>query len=263
MSDDDVRALLAAYAMDAVDDAERDLVERLVATDPDAARELADLLAVAAALGSAVQAEPPASLRGSVLAAVARIGQPGADADGVAPGSVTPATASAPEIDLPLRPAPSEAGARRTARPMQRWWSLAAAVVIGAAVPSALLYQQHQRTEQATQQQQALADVLRDPSAVLVHGEVTGGGTATAVLTDDDALFSATGLPVLSEGKVYQLWVVSGDEAASAGVLTAEGGSTRQLADDFSSGDALAVTVEPAGGSAQPTTTPVVVLAAT
>ncbi|RHA44112.1 anti-sigma factor [Cellulomonas rhizosphaerae] len=276
-SGDDVRALLGAYALDAVDDVERRAVERLIATDADAARELADLQAVAARLGSAVAAEPPASLRASVLDAVAREGRP---ADGATPtdGLVRPAddtTSSAASETAPAGPAGSAsidapvaeragtpATSHRAAKPRgaQRWWSLAAAVVIGAAVPSALLVQQHQRAEDATNQQQALADVLRDPSAVLVHGDVAGGGTATAVLTDDDALFSATGLPALADGKVYQLWVVNGDEAASAGVLSADGGSVRRLADDFASGDALAMTVEPAGGSAQPTTTPVVVL---
>ncbi|ROS31304.1 anti-sigma factor [Cellulomonas sp. PhB150] len=258
---DDVRSLLGAYALDAVDDIERRAVERLVATDADAARELADLLAVAARLGSAVAAEPPAGLRASVLAAVAREARP-TSAEAPADGAAPSADDSAPLLREPERPAAVPATSHRAATPRgaQRWWSLAAAVVIGAAVPSALLVQQHQRAEDASNQQQALADVLRDPSAVLVHGDVAGGGTATAVLTDDDALFSATGLPALADGKVYQLWVVNGDEAASAGVLSADGGSVRRLTDDFSSGDALAMTVEPEGGSAQPTTTPVVVL---
>jgi anti-sigma-K factor RskA len=264
--DDDVRALLGAYALDAVDDGERRAVERLVATDADAARELADLQAVAARLGSAVAAEPPAGLRASVLDAVAREGRPAGDAGptGAVPSSADESVPTGPgSLGAPLaEPSGLPATSHRAPKPRgaQRWWSLAAAVVIGAAVPSALLVQQHQRAEDAANQQQALADVLRDPSAVLVHGDVAGGGTATAVLTDDDALFSATGLPALADGKVYQLWVVNGDEAASAGVLSADGGSVRRLADDFSSGDALAMTVEPAGGSAQPTTTPVVVL---
>ncbi len=141
---------------------------------------------------------------------------------------------------------------------------MAAALVVGAAVPTALALQQAQRADQAQQQQQALADLLTDPSAVVVHGDVTGGGTATAVLTSDRALFSATDLPDAGGDSVYQLWVVSGDgQAASAGVLADDAGSVRQLADDFATGDALAITVEPAGGSTQPTTTPLVVLSAT
>ena len=91
---------------------------------------------------------------------------------------------------------------------------------------------------------------------------MTGGGAATAILTDDAALFSAAGLPDPGDDHVYQLWVIDGDEAASVGVLADDDGTVRQLADDFTEGSALAITVEPSGGSTQPTTTPLVVLAA-
>ena len=127
-----------------------------------------------------------------------------------------------------------------------RWLAVAAALVVGAAVPTALAVQQAQRANQAEQQQQALADLLTDPSAVVVHGDVTGGGAATAILTDDRALFSATGLPDPGDDKAYQLWVVDAEGATSAGVLADDAGTVRQLTDDFSTGDALAITIEPA-----------------
>ena len=127
-------------------------------------------------------------------------------------------------------------------------------------MPTALAVQQAQRANQAEQQQQALADLLTDPSAVVVHGDVTGGGAATAILTDDRALFSATGLPDPGDGKAYQLWIVDAEGAASVGVLADDAGTVRQVADDFTTGDALAITIEPAAGSTQPTTDPLVVL---
>ena len=80
-----MRSLLGAYALDAVDPDERAAVEHLVATDPSAAAELAQLTAVAATLGDAVAGEPPAALRASVLAAITDVPQlgpphrPGAD----------------------------------------------------------------------------------------------------------------------------------------------------------------------------------------
>ena len=46
-------------------------------------------------------------------------------------------------------------------------------------------------------------------------------------------------------------------------MLADDAGTVRPLADDFSAGDALAITIEPAGGSTQPTTDPLVVLSAT
>ncbi|MGO1336797.1 MAG: RskA family anti-sigma factor, partial [Cellulosimicrobium funkei] len=45
----DVRDLLPAYALDAVDDVERRAVERLLAADPDARRELDEYRDVVAA----------------------------------------------------------------------------------------------------------------------------------------------------------------------------------------------------------------------
>ncbi|KQY22201.1 hypothetical protein ASD16_16375 [Cellulomonas sp. Root485] len=268
---DDVRSLLGAYALDAVDPDERAAVERLIATDPSAAAELAQLTAVAATLGDAVAGEPPAALRTSVLAAITDVPQlgplagparlrPGAPAGTGPLGS--PAAVDAPDASTAVAPEVTHLAARR--RPSRtRWLAVAAALVVGAAVPTALAVQQAQRANQAEQQQQALADLLTDPSAVVVHGDVTGGGAATAILTDDRALFSATGLPDPGDGKAYQLWVVDADGAASAGVLADDAGTVRQLADDFSTGDALAITIEPAGGSTQPTTTPLVVLTTT
>lgn len=267
ISDDDARTLLGAYALDAVDPDERAAVERLVASDPEAAGELAQLTAVAATLGDAVAGEPPAALRSSVLAAVAGVPQLGplAGPRGTVPAAATPAPAPGVATPAAVESSPTDgprlADRRRPSR--TRWLAVAAALVVGAAVPGALAVQQAQRADRAEQEQQALADLLTDPSAVVVHGDVTGGGTASAILTDDRALFSATGLPDPGDGKAYQLWVVDAAGAASAGVLAGDAGTVRQLAEKFTAGAALAITVEPAGGSTQPTTDPLVVLSAT
>lgn len=67
----ELRDLLAAYALDAVDDVERRSVERLVAQDDSAARELDSLREVTALLGVAVASPPSDGLRAAVLAEVA------------------------------------------------------------------------------------------------------------------------------------------------------------------------------------------------
>lgn len=235
---DDVRALLGAYAVDAVDDDERRAVEALVAADPDAARELADLRAVAARLGAAVEAAPPVGARDAVLAAIASTPQD-------TPPSAVPAAATA-----------------RSRRGPARWYALAAAVAIGAAVPGALLVQQVNHNRQVEAEQQQVADLLTDPSAVLVHQDVPGAGAVTAILTDTRAVLTAESMPAPDGGDVYQLWVVRDGQPRSAGVMTSDDGTVRQFADDFAPGDALAVTVEPAGGSEQPTSDPIVVVSA-
>jgi anti-sigma-K factor RskA len=79
----------------------------------------------------------------------------------------------------------------------------------------------------------------------------------------DDYLFNASGLPDPGEGRDYQLWVVGHEgDVTPAGVLQGQGGSVEHLVQDVP-GVGVAVTVEPDGGSQQPTTDPIVVLAKT
>jgi len=243
----DARDLLAVYALDAVDDIERRAVDRLVASDPDAANELAGLTATAAMLGSAVAARPPVDLRAAVLAEISRTPQLGRTRTAAA-GTSAPGAA---------RSARRAGGAsRRTV-----WLAVAATAVGAALIPSGFAWQQAQQTQRVEAQAQAVADLLADPGAQLVRSEVAGGGSAVAVLADDRALFTASGLTEPGDGKTYQLWVVRDGAASSAGVLADDAGRVSAIADDFAAGDALAVTVEPAGGSTQPTTEPLVLLA--
>ncbi len=280
-TDDDARDLLGAYALDAVDDVERRAVERLLARDPDAAREVAGLQATAATLGSAASTTPPAGLRADVLAAIARTPQAAAPEravvheDAAERAVVHEDTAeprdragadqhrggqdAGPDAPVPITRARSARAPRRATT----WLAVAATVVGAAVVPSVLAVQQAQRGDRAEQQAQAVTELLADPDVTVVRGEVAGGGTAVGVLADDRALFTATGLTEPASGREYQLWVLRDGAALSAGVMDDDDGSVRAVADDFRPGDALAVTVEPAGGSPSPTTDPVVVLAPT
>ncbi|WNB85655.1 anti-sigma factor [Cellulomonas sp. ATA003] len=80
------------------------------------------------------------------------------------------------------------------------------------------------------------------------------------MLAEDRALFTATGLTEPGTGTEYQLWVLRDGVALSQGVMPDDAGRVRAVADDYRTGDLLAVTVEPAEGSQQPTSDPVVVL---
>jgi anti-sigma-K factor RskA len=73
-------------------------------------------------------------------------------------------------------------------------------------------------------------------------------------------------LPALAGTRVYQLWVMTAaGSARSAGLLASvrSGAAPPLLADGVLPGDRLGITVEPAGGTAQPTTLPVVVMPVT
>src|SRR5699024_781939 len=104
-------------------------------------------------------------------------------------------------------------------------------------------------------------DALARPGARLVQAPVTGGGTATAIVAEGATLFTAQDLPAL-DGRDYQLWIVADGAATSAGLLEVSDGGTLADVAALAPEAALAVTVEPSGGSPQPTTEPLVVLSA-
>ncbi|WP_426309643.1 anti-sigma factor domain-containing protein [Cellulosimicrobium sp. E-16] len=261
-----VRDLLPAYALDAVDDVERRAVERLLAADPDARRELDEYRDVVAAF--AVESAPPPGVRDAVLARVAASAGTGA-----APGTVTGAPSGAGSDEAPRTGTDTSAGegagdgvvvdlaAARSAR-RRRWAGLAAAVAaaVAVAVPTTVAVRATQEQSRLEAQADAIAQMLADPDATILHGDVAGGGQASLLAAGDDMYFRASDLPDAGDDRDYQLWVVDADGAVvSAGVLDVRDGSTSRLVQD-EPGVGMAVTVEPAGGSEQPTADPVVAL---
>ncbi|MEK8227480.1 hypothetical protein NKG05_17335 [Oerskovia sp. M15] len=109
---DDPRDLLAAYALDAVDDLDRRVVERLLAVDPDARRELDEHRAVVAAF--TVETAPPPGLRDEVLGRIASVPQV------VVPDGVSGAVGSARAAARHVGPA---AGSSSRLRRPPRWRS--------------------------------------------------------------------------------------------------------------------------------------------
>jgi anti-sigma-K factor RskA len=63
-------------------------------------------------------------------------------------------------------------------------------------------------------------------------------------------------------GKTYELWFVRSGAAIAAGTMSASttAPSIRQLTGPMESGDSVAITIEPAEGTSQPTTTPIVLI---
>ncbi|MBN0042576.1 anti-sigma factor [Streptomyces actuosus] len=145
-------------------------------------------------------------------------------------------------------------------------WALAASLVVAAALGGVAAWQ-YSRAQDARAQAAALQSgsdtltrVLTAPDATLHTGDITGGGAAAVVISraDNQAAFLATGLPALSAGKVYELWYAapSGD-LRPAGLLPGTGGRPARVLDRPVDGAvAVGLTVEPAGGSEQPTTEP-------
>jgi anti-sigma-K factor RskA len=240
--------LAGAYALDALDDAERERFERHLRRCPACTDDVRAMAATATALAVAASAEPPPGLRERVLAAAA----------------------ATPQLP-PLLPVPAAAAKRRHGRPVTRWdWFprlAAAAGVVGvaAAVALAIVTVDTQRTLDSVQaENQAIAAVLAAPDARITSAATSVGGTATVVLSyaQHKIIFTSSGLPPLPAAKVYELWLLSPGQARSAGLLPqpSDGRTAPVLAAGLAADDKVGVTVEPAGGTSSPTTTPILVM---
>lgn len=76
-----------------------------------------------------------------------------------------------------------------------------------------------------------------------------------------EAVFVAAGLPPAPASRTYQLWLVGPAGARSAGLLaTGSGGGGTRLLTGIDGAERVALTVEPGGGSSQPTSAPVLVV---
>lgn len=96
-----------------------------------------------------------------------------------------------------------------------------------------------------------------------LHGlPLTGANGSVVRARDGEAELVVSGLAAPPSGKTYEVWVIRGSAAEPAGLFTPAGTTTVvRLTKRVPSGGRVGVTVEPAGGSAQPTSKPVVLSA--
>jgi anti-sigma-K factor RskA len=89
-----------------------------------------------------------------------------------------------------------------------------------------------------------------------------GEAVAAMVPTETGSVFVVEGLDEVPEEKTYQLWLLGAEQPVSVGTFEVEDGRAVIETDLTIEGfDAAAVTVEPEGGSPGPTTEPVLVSA--
>lgn len=225
----DIHKLSGAYALDAVDDLERARFEQHLSVCDDCRAEVAELRETAALLAETVVTEPPASLRGSVLAGIAHV--------------------------RPLAPeTPQRADAKRS------WFPAlvaAAALVIIAGFGSVVW---HPWQQDQGQQLSATEQVLQADDAARVAVDLGETGTATLVrsVSKKAAVVVAEDLAPAPEGKVYEMWYQSPTgEFLPAGLLPDGGDHTTLLDGDAATAKAAGITIEPDGGSQEPTTDPI------
>lgn len=243
----DLHQLTGAYAADALAGAELAQFEKHLDRCPSCAEEVRGLRETAARLGIATSIVPPPAMRRQVLETASRTRQH-------APSGRRLPDSGARGRGAWLRrvlPRPVSAAAMT---------AMAAAIVLLGIVQAGT---QH-RLEQAQSANQAVAAVLTAPGARIVTSQTTVGGTVTAVVSarNHEAVVTTAGMPAPPASRVYQLWLISVSGARSAGLMPASsaGSTPPVLTTDIQPGDHLGITIEPAGGSARPTTAPIAVL---
>src|SRR6266516_1722912 len=175
------------------------------------------------------------------------------------------AARTVPPPGEPYPPAHRRTGPARRPLRRPRVATLAAAACLAvAAAAGAIAVHDQQRLGQLTAASQAASAVLSAPGARATTAHATGGGTLTLISapTRHQVVVASAGLPPLPDSHTHQLWTMGPAGPRPAGLLRPDttGHTPLQAATVPSGANRVALTVEPAGGSAQPTTTPIVVL---
>ncbi|MER5841838.1 anti-sigma factor [Streptomyces prasinus] len=257
----DLHSLAAPYALDALEPAERIRFERHLTTCRRCAAEVRVLAEDAVRLAWSTAAPAPPALRDRVMAAVRTTPQDPAPVPRPQEQRGARASQLPPHV-WGTGPVPRTGGRLRT--PL--FAPFATATAAAALVVAALFAVQADRTQDrlAAEQDRAreIAHVLAAPDARAGSGRDARGGTigVIASLSERSAVVTLGGYDNPPNGRVRQLWLMRpGAQPRSLGLFESDAPLVASGLDP--SATSLAVTVEPGGGSRQPTTQPVVQLA--
>jgi anti-sigma-K factor RskA len=225
METDAVHELTAAYALDALDEAEEREYEAHLALCERCRGELAAFTEAAAALAYGAQApEPPAGLRERIL---------------------EQARAERPNV-VPMRSRGVWIAAAAAA--------IAACVAIGLGIWAASLSHSLSRERSArAREAQALAIVAQPDAQRLA---LVGRPGVVAVTPGGEAALVVRRLDSAPAGKTYEAWVIEGGKPRRAGLFPGGGSVAVRLERPVGRGTIVAVTVERKGGVDAPTGAP-------
>jgi anti-sigma-K factor RskA len=256
-SSDDSRLLSGAYALDAVSSEEAAAFEAEMRSSEELRGEIAGLTDTAVLLGlSVAPADPPPALRARLLDLIDTTPQfPAADPE-VQPAAAPESPSAAERMPVGAHQAPHRI---RRRRPVLLLAVAAVAVLLFGGGLLADRMMQAPGTSQATS---AFSKITAASDVKRTEAAVAGGGTATVYwsqsLNESAVVLNGVQKP---GDRSLQMWVVTGATATSVGLFDPPAGQNYEVMKGaLSTKQHVAVTVEPAGGSSQPTTKPIVVL---
>lgn len=271
---DDVHADAPLYAAGALEREDLQGFEEHLEGCAACREEVASFGESLAQLAAAAPVQPPPPVRDAVLgriheeAASSPASFSGTQETGVrgsgAQGTRTPERSGPGSVT-------SLAAARHRSQPRRlvRWPVLVAAAALAAVVGiggwvvgTQQQEQQHQQlAQEQTREQDRRADLLAAGDLTVEQIQVDGrSASLLASASQDEALLVSSDLPDPGEGREYQLWLMRG-ETPTPDAHFAGGEVSVWLDGAVDGADAVAMTVEPAGGSPAPTTDPLAVIA--
>jgi anti-sigma-K factor RskA len=239
MDDKSFEDLKDAYALGALPDDERATVEAYLALHPERQAEIDDMVGIAGLLALAPpEQEPPADLRRKLMQVVES-------------ESVRPRAAESPTSSW----FGWLGGLRNVAL------GAAAVLVVGLLSWNVLL-------QGDVQELRGQVEEARSANEAQQTREIALGGTwaeqgaraEVTALKDDRAILVVEDMPSMPEDRTGQVWVIRGEKPEPSGLLEPSGNmAATAITTPLRGADAIAVTVEPAGGSDAPTSDPVLI----
>jgi len=222
-----------AYVLGALPEQERRELEEYLAAHPERQAEIDELGNVASLLAlSPPEQEPPPELRRSIM-------------------DVVEAEAQRP----PARTRSWLAGVRELLSVRNLALGAAALLVIGLFSWNMLLQGQVQDLQG---QVASLQDSQESRMVALAGTGAAQRARAEVILLEDHkAVLMAEDMPSVPENKTYQIWVIEGDVPQPGGLFEPDGETVAAVVEKpLDEDDVIAITIEPDGGSQQPTTDP-------
>jgi anti-sigma-K factor RskA len=232
----DVHALAGAYALNALPADERAFFERHLAVCEACSNEVAELSETASRLGNAAAAQPPPDLRARIL------------------------TAADVTRQLPPEQAPVVAP--------RGWQHLRGRLLVGVAACLALavvgltginvnLNSQLREEQVARADSDRVAAVLGSSDLKTVELPMNAGAPERFLFSpaQDEGVLVASGLSDPGSNKTYELWLIHDGTPVPAGLFrpNADGSAVAAIDGIVRGAEKVAITIEPAGGSKQPT----------
>ncbi|MEU6539871.1 anti-sigma factor [Streptomyces sp. NPDC047000] len=260
---EDPHLLAAPYALDALEPAERVRYEKHLDHCDRCAAEVRALSEDAVRLAWSTAVPAPPAMRERVLAAVRGTPQEPAPQESARPDPAHRArTSRLPPHVWGAQPPPRAPQRRRVPVFAPFATATAAAALVVAALFAVQAGHTQDRLDAERDRSRDIAHVLAASDARATTGRDAQGHTigVIASASQGDAVVTLSGYGAPPGGRVRQLWLMRpGAQPRSLGLFSAD---TPLVASGLTrSAVSLAVTVEPDGGSAQPTTDPIVQLA--